>query len=282
MKPAAFDYIRADSTEEVVELLGTYGEDARILAGGQSLMAALNMRLTQPRVLVDISRIDELSRIRVSGGILTVGAAVTQAAVEAIVRNQNDIPLLAQAFPHLGHFQTRNRGTVCGSIAHADPSAELPLCLATLGGTVTLRSRRRRRSLPAGDFFHGVLTTAREADEVVESVQFPLAKKHARYGFCEVSMRHGDFAIAAVTAVVSSRSVRLGVGGVADRPWIEDIPAQSGSDLDAALEDLVWKLGAQDDQHASARYRRHLVRTLGRKLIAGLSSETMNQTDQDR
>ncbi len=272
MKPAAFDYIRADSSEEVVELLGEYGDDGRILAGGQSLIAALNMRLTQPRVLIDISRINDLSKIRVSGGILAIGAAVTQAAVEAIVRNQNDIPMLSQAFPHLGHFQTRNRGTVCGSIAHADPSAELPLCLATLGGGVNLRSRRRRRSLPAKDFFQGVLTTAREADEFVESVQFPLADKRTRYGFCEVSMRHGDFAIAALAASVSSKNVRLGVGGVSDRPWVEDLPAVSGIDLDAALEDLVWKLGAQDDQHASARYRRHLVRELGRKLVTGLAS----------
>ncbi len=272
MKPAAFDYIRADSTEEVVELLGEYGEDARILAGGQSLLAALNMRLTQPRVLIDISRIADLSRIRVSGGVLTVGAAVTQAAVEAIVQNQSHIPMLSQAFPHLGHYQTRNRGTVCGSIAHADPSAELPLCLATLGGVVRLRSQRRKRSLPARDFFQGVLTTAREPDELIVSVQFPLAQKQARYGFCEVSMRHGDYAIAALAAVVSARSVSLGVGGVSDRPWVEDLSVQTDADLDAALEDLVWKLGAQDDQHASARYRRHLVRKLGRKLIAGLRS----------
>jgi len=271
MKPVAFDYIRADSTEEVVDLLSEYGDDARVLAGGQSLMAALNMRLTQPRVLVDISRIAELSRIRVSGSELTVGAAVTQSVVEATIQGQNHVPLLAQAFPHLGHFQTRNRGTVCGSVAHADPSAELPLCLATLAGTVTLRSRKRRRNVTAKDFFQGVLTTAREADEVVESVQFPLAKKGARYGFQEVSMRHGDFAIVALAVSVSSRSVQLGIGGVADRPWVEDIPVQSGTDLDGAIEDLVWKLGAQDDQHASARYRRHLVRTLGRKLIAGLS-----------
>ena len=271
MKPAPFDYIRADSTEEIVQLLGDYGDDARILAGGQSLMAALNMRLTQPRVLIDISRVDDLSKMRVSAGVLTIGAAVTQAAVEAIAKNQNEIPMLSQAFPHLGHFQTRNRGTVCGSIAHADPSAELPLCLATLGGSVNLRSKRRRRSLPAKDFFQGVLTTAKEADEFVESVQFPLAKKQTRYGFWEVSMRHGDFAIAALAAAVSPQGVRLGVGGVADRPWVEDLPVGSSTDLEAALEDLVWKLGARGDQHASARYRRHLVRNLGRKLIAGLS-----------
>ena len=124
MKPAAFDYIRADTIDEVVQLLSQYGEDARILAGGQSLIVALNMRLTQPRVLIDISRVEALSGIKLTGTTMTVGAAVTQVAVERVVRDNNNFPLLAQAFPHLGHFQTRNRGTVCGSIAHADPSAE--------------------------------------------------------------------------------------------------------------------------------------------------------------
>ena len=272
MKPAAFDYIRADSTEEVVQLLAEYGEDARILAGGQSLMAALNMRLTQPRVLIDISRVEELARIRVSGKTMTIGAAVTQAAVEKIVQDQRSFPLLAQALPHLGHFQTRNRGTVCGSIAHADPSAELPLCLATLGGSVQLRSRRRRRSVPASEFFQGVLTTSREADELIESVQFPMARNQTRYGFVEFSMRHGDFALVALAGVVSDKGAQLGVGGVADRPWVETLPSTSGADLDSALDDLAWKLGAQDDQHASGKYRRHLVRKLGRTLIAGLSN----------
>ena len=267
MKPAAFDYIRAGSTDEILQLLAEYGEDARILAGGQSLMAALNMRLAQPRVLIDISRVEELSTIRVKRGWMQMGAAVTQRAVEMVVRDESTIPLLAQALPHLGHFQTRNRGTVCGSIAHADPSAELPLCLATLGGSVELRSRRRRRRIPAGEFFQGVLTTAREADELIESVRFPLANKQTRYGFVEFSMRHGDFALVALAAAVSGEEVRLGVGGVADRPWVETLPLTTGTDLDAALENLAWKLGAQDDQHASARYRRHLVRNMGAQLI---------------
>jgi 2-furoyl-CoA dehydrogenase FAD binding subunit len=270
MKPAAFDYIRAESTEEILHLLAEYGEDARILAGGQSLMAALNMRLTQPRVLIDISRVEALSTIRVNRGRMQLGAAVTQRATEMVVRDESTVPLLAQALPHLGHFQTRSRGTVCGSVAHADPSAELPLCLATLGGSVELRSRRRRRRIPAGEFFKGVLTTSRQPDELIESVRFPLADKHTRYGFVEFSMRHGDFALVALAATVSKDEVRLGIGGVADRPWVETLPTSSGTDLDAALEDLAWKLGAQDDQHASARYRRHLVRTLGAQLIKRL------------
>lgn len=277
MKPAPFDYIRADSTEEVVQLLSEYGEDARILAGGQSLMAALNMRLTQARVLIDISRIEALSGISVSGNTLTVGAAVTQAALEKVVRDDNCVPLLALAFPHLGHFQTRNRGTVCGSIAYADASAELPLCLATLGGIVRLRSRRRRRTLAAREFFRGVLTTAREADELIESVQFPLAAARTRYGFEEVSMRHGDFALVALAGMVSHSETRLGVGGVADRPWVEALPCNGGAGLEDALERLAWQLGARDDQHASARYRRHLVRHMGKALITRLVIENAGQ-----
>ena len=210
MKPAAFDYIRADTIDEVVQLLSQYGEDARILAGGQSLIAALNMRLTQPRVLIDISRVEALSGIKLTGTTMTVGAAVTQVAVERVVRDNNNFPLLAQAFPHLGHFQTRNRGTVCGSIAHADPSAELPLCLTTLDGVVKLRSARHTRTIPAREFFQGVLTTARNADEMIESVQFPAAKAETRFGFAEVSMRHGDFAIVALAAAVSGQEITLG------------------------------------------------------------------------
>ena len=271
MKPAAFDYIRADSADEVVQILAEYGDDARILAGGQSLMAALNMRLTQPKVLIDISRVQDLSNIQMGDGIVTIGAAVTQNALESAIQNQIAIPLLAQAFPHLGHFQTRNRGTVCGSIAHADPSAELPLCLASLSGRVNLRSPHRRRSVSASDFFLGVLTTARESDELIESVQFPTEKDGSRYGFREVSMRHGDYAVVALAAVVSENNVQLGIGGVADRPWVETLQAGSESDLDSTLNALAWKLEAQDDQHASAQYRRHLIRTLGKQLITELS-----------
>jgi 2-furoyl-CoA dehydrogenase FAD binding subunit len=269
MKPAAFDYIRADTADEVVQLLHQFGEDARILAGGQSLIPALNMRLTQPRILIDISSVTELSDISLANGAMSVGAAVTQSALESAI-DRESFPLLAQAMPHLGHFQTRNRGTVCGSIAHAEPSAELPLCLAAMDGWVSLRSTRGRRKVMASDFFLGVLTTVREADELIESVQFPVSDAQTGYAFAEVSMRHGDFAIVSLAVAVSRDTVTLGVGGVADHPWVETFSATDVNDLDAVLDALAWKLGAQDDQHASARYRRHLVRTLGRNLITGL------------
>lgn len=270
MKPAAFDYVRVDSADEAVALLAEHGDDARILAGGQSLMPILNMRLAQPKVLIDISRAGDLAAAAVADGMLSVGAAVTQACVEQRARLAQEVPLLAWSLPHLGHFQTRNRGTVCGSVAHADPSAELPLCLTALGGEVVLRSSARRRTVAADEFFRGTLTTAREPGELVEAVRFPLAREGVRYGFTEVAMRHGDFAIVALAAVVSASEIRLGVGGVADRPRVQGWPRLAGEDLDDALNRLAWDLEARDDQHATAKYRRHLVRMLGRRLIEGL------------
>jgi 2-furoyl-CoA dehydrogenase FAD binding subunit len=270
MKPAPFDYIQVECADEAVALLAEYGEEARILAGGQSLMPILNMRLAQPRVLIDIARTADLAQVRADSDALAVGAAVTQATVERRTGLMREVPLLAQAFPHLGHFQTRNRGTVCGSVAHADPSAELPLCLAVLGGEVVLRSSAGRRSLNAEAFFQGLLSTARQSNELVEEVRFPRARDGARYGFLEVAMRHGDFAIVALAAMVDQAQIRIGIGGVADRPWVESFVPMTGSDLDEALNQLAWDLGARDDQHASAAYRRHLVRTLGRKLLEGL------------
>ena len=269
MKPAPFDYLRAMTTREALDALADSGEDARVLAGGQSLMAVLNMRLAQPRVLVDISRTDELDSIRLdpSAQHLVVGAAATQGSVEWRPTLNEEVPLLALAFPFISHFQIRNRGTVCGSVAHADPSAELPLVLAALGGEVMLRSVKRKRVLDAQAFFQGMLMTAREPDELVEAVRFPLRKPGERYAFAEFSARHGDFAMVACAAVVTDRSIRLAVGGVADRPVVEQWPRLEGDDLRGALNDFSWKLGAQDDAHVSATYRRHLVRQLGWRVV---------------
>ena len=177
-----------------------------------------------------------------------------------------EVPLLALAFPHITHFQIRNRGTVCGSIAHADPSAELPLVLTVLAGEVVLRSARGTRVVAAEDFFLGVLTTAREPDELVEEVRFPLRRDGCGYGFAEMAQRHGDFAIAACACVAGSGEIRLGVAGVSNQPRLARWPGLSGSDLDTALNDFAWGIEARDDPHASAQYRRHLVRHLGRRV----------------
>lgn len=273
MKPASFEYIRIDSAEEACALLAEYGDDARILAGGQSLVTVLNMRLAQPKLLLDISRSMPFDYTRIADGKLAIGAAATQASVEWRVHLAREVPILAQAFPNISHFQIRNRGTVCGSVAHADPSAELPLCLALLDGEVALRSRRGARVLKAGDFFQGMLMTARQADELVEEVRYPLAGTGTGYAFEEFSSRHGDFAIVACAAAVNGQSIRLAVGGVADRPRVIALPRLAGNALDDALNDFAWALEARDDPHASAAYRRHLVRHIGRRVIeqAGLS-----------
>jgi 2-furoyl-CoA dehydrogenase FAD binding subunit len=271
MKPAPFDYVRVDSVDEAAAILADLGDEARVLAGGQSLMAILNMRLAQPGTLVDIHRATDLAGFRIEDGRLVVRAAVTQAAFGRHPELAQSLPLVAQALPHIGHWQTRNRGTVCGSIAHADPSAELPLCLATLGGDVVLRAASGRRTLGAAEFFAGMLQTARAPTELVEEVRFPVARPGERQAFTEIAMRHGDFAIVALAAVVDSAGIRLGVGGVADRPHVACWPRLAGAALDDALNELAWALGARDDHHASAAYRRHAVRTLGKRLIEGLT-----------
>jgi 2-furoyl-CoA dehydrogenase FAD binding subunit len=150
MKPAAFDYLCPETPEEALAALAAAGEEARLLAGGQSLMAMLNMRLAQPRLVIDIGRLEALRYIRTEGDALVVGAAATQASLQDRPSLAEDAPLLALALPSVGHYQTRNRGTVCGSVAHADPSAELPLCLVALGGEVVLRSAPAARSRPTG------------------------------------------------------------------------------------------------------------------------------------
>ena len=217
MKPHPFDYVRADTVDEATELLAQHGDEARVLAGGQSLLAMLNLRLLEPAVLIDIARISELSEIREVGGKVEVGAAVTQNRLLAWPGLKAKLPLLAVAMPFVGHFQTRNKGTVCGSIAHADPSSEIPLSLATLQGEVVLRSRSGTRVLPASEFQRGMLMTARRPDELVTAVRFPI-QTSGRVAFREVARRHGDFAIVAIAAVANGNKVRLGVGGMAGRP----------------------------------------------------------------
>lgn len=267
MKPAAFDYVRVDTADEAVHLLAEQGDDARILAGGQSLMAILNMRLATPSLLIDISRSEAMASTASGSDGLRIGAAVTQAAVEWRSSLASEAPLLDLAFPHISHFQIRNKGTVCGSIAHADPSAELPLCLLALQGDVVLRSVKKSRTVSADAFFTGMLSTSRAADELLESVRFPAPRAGERFGFTEYAIRHGDYAMCAVAAVVTDQRIRLAVGGIADRPVAREWDALDGTALDDALNEFAWALDAQDDAHVSASARRHLVRRLGRNAV---------------
>lgn len=265
MKPAAFDYVRAESIGEVLETLGKEGGDARIIAGGQSLMAMLNMRLAKPRTLIDIMRATELDRIETKADRVTIGAGVRQAALLAWPKLAKTLPLISQALPWTGHEQTRSRGTICGSVAHADPSAEMPLMMIALGGEVHLRNVKKRRRLSAKDFFAGMMATGRANDELIEAVSFPTGV--TRCAFREVARRHGDFAIVACAAVAIPGGVRLAVGGVADVPTARDWSHLEGSSLDDALNAFAYELEARDDVHATARYRRDLVRSIGRDLV---------------
>lgn len=267
MKPKSFTYMRPANIEEAVQALGRLHEDARVLAGGLSLVPMMNFRLVETRFLIDISALAPLAYVRERPGEIEIGATATQADVLTWPKLGELVPLLRAAMPHIGHFQTRSRGTVCGSIAHSDPSSELPLCLAVLGGSVVLQSARGTRVLSAEEFQIGMLATARQADEAVVAVRFPIRKPGAGYAFAEMAQRHGDFAICAVAAIVSGKTMRLGVGGVADKPTVHEWSGLADGEIDDALNDFAWDLGGTDDIHASAAYRRELVRRLGRRVI---------------
>jgi len=268
MKPRRFDYVRPDTVAEALALLAEHGDAAKVLAGGQSLMAMLNLRLLEPTVLIDIARLAELDTIKMAGDKVEVGAAVIQNRLKDWPELAAKLPLLAKALPFVGHFQTRNKGTVCGSIAHADPSSELPLALAVLGGEVVLRSRDGIRLVAAGDFHQDMLTTARQPDELITAVRFPVAAGRG-VAFREMARRHGDFAIIAVAATVEDNSaVRLGVGGMAGRPMVRQIALEGGHAVGEAVGRWAEELGGLEDMHASAAMRRDVFRRLGPRVIA--------------
>ena len=267
MKPALFSYIRAETLDEVSAALREHGPEARVIAGGQTLVPMLSMRLARPAFLVDLMRIKELSAITTDNEALVIAAAVRQGATLARPTLANEVPLLSAVLPWVGHFQTRARGTICGSVAHADPSAEIPLCLVALAGEIRLRSKRKARRVPAEAFFTGMMATEKGDDEFIEAVAFPKRRAGAGYAFAEVGRRHGDFAIVACAAMVEASRLRLAVAGVADRPVARDLPVLDGAALADALNEFAWELEAGDDVHATARYRRDLVRRLGRKVL---------------
>jgi len=267
MKPAPFDYLRIETIDEALEALHQEGGDARIIAGGQSLMPMLAMRLARPKLLVDIMHVDALRRIDDDGKTLRIGAAVRQETLERHAELARRQPLLSSALAWVGHAQTRARGTICGSVAHADPSAELPLSLITLGGSVHLRTRKKRRTLAATEFFTGMMATAKADNEMIEAVSFPTAVAGTGYAFAEVGRRHGDFAIVACAAMVDAGKATLGIGGVADVPAVRTLPLPDAPDFTDALNQYAWDLDARDDLHATGRYRRDLIRQLGRRTI---------------
>jgi CO/xanthine dehydrogenase FAD-binding subunit len=270
MKPAPFDYVRPGSLAEACQLLAA-DEDARVIAGGQTLVPMLAMRLARPATLVDILRLTELAGIREEAGAVVVGATTRQARAEADPLIRASVPMLARVLPWVGHPPTRNRGTIGGSIANADPSAEIPLVAVTLGAEIVLATTDGQTSMPADDFFIGPMLTSINPGDCVSAVRFPVwPHKRIGVGFFEVSARRSDFAFAAAAAQVALDEegrcvdVALGVGGVGDRPLRLDVASLVGGRLDsAAVAEAVnvasAELDATSDLHASAAYRRRVA-----------------------
>lgn len=276
MKAAPFEYTRAASVAETCELLSQHGDGAKLVAGGQSLVPMMAMRLARPRWLVDINEIASLKFVAVGKDAARTGACTRQRVLERDEALSARVPLLAQALAWVGHVQTRIRGTAGGSLAHADPSAELPLVAQTLAARIALRSVKGARTLPAGDFFAGPMATAIRPDECLEEIQWPIwPEQRTGSAFTEIGIRHGDFAIVAAAAQIAldadGRCVRaaLGLGGVAGTPlaFPRITTRLVGTKLeDDALQDAAEAAAAAcepgSDLHATAEYRRHLARVL--------------------
>lgn len=253
MKPSPLRLLRPDTVEEALQLLAAHGEAARPIAGGQTLVPMLNLRVAAPAVLVDLNRVAALAGIRREDGWLHIGAMTRQKTLLEDPRIAEAAPLLAMAAHHIGHAQTRNRGTIGGSLAHADPAAELPLVMAVLDAMLTLRDAGATRQVPARDFVRGALTTALRPGEILASIAVPVAPPGTRAAFRELARRHGDFAIVAVAAQRTPRGTRIGIGGLADRPLV------------ATAGDVAARIASADslsDLQASAGYRRHLASVL--------------------
>ena len=275
MKPAAFEYRRAESLDDALVLLEEGGPDAKPLAGGQSLTPLLNMRLLRPSLLVDLNGIDGLDGIEITNGSVRIGALVRQSALgSALVRDRS--PLLAECAPLIGHFVTRNRGTVGGSIAHADGGAELPVALVALGGTVVARSRSGEREVPAEEFFVTNFTTSLAPGELVTHTIWPAASSGWGYAFEELAQRRGDFALAIVACALRVEAgqvaeARLCLGAVTDRPTLVEVPL-AGRALDAeaartAAEAARAAVEPFGTMHASPEYLRHITGVLTERAL---------------
>jgi CO/xanthine dehydrogenase FAD-binding subunit len=281
MKPAPFEYFAPADLPEALDLLAQYGDEAKILAGGQSLMPLLNMRLARPRVVIDINRISDLDYIAPGvDGALTIGALTRQRAIERSVVVQTHHPMLAAAMPYIGHFQIRNRGTVGGSIVHADPAAELPALSLALEAQLVLQSATQRRVIDAADFFLTYLTTAIEPVEMLTEIRLPAGGSQWQWGFQEVCRREGDFALVGAVAMLrlgddavcqAARLTMFGVGGMPVRLGMveEMLSGRQINDrrLDEVSNVVAAALDPDSDLHASAEYRQEVGGVVARRAL---------------
>jgi len=282
MKAPSFAYARPDSLAEALGLLASHGEAARVLAGGQSLLASLNMRLSSPELLVDVTGLRELSGIRVSGGALRIGALTRHCEIERSAEVARHVPLLAQAVPHVAHVAIRNAGTLGGSLALADPAAEFPACALALEATLVIAGPRGERRVAARDFFRGLYSTALEPQELLLAAEFPLLEPGYRSAFLELARRHGDYAIVGVAAhgrveggrFSDLRLAYLGVGATAVRAQRAaaalEGKAYGPQTIAAAQAALGEELDPSPDLYHSAATKLHLARVLTGRALAAL------------
>jgi carbon-monoxide dehydrogenase medium subunit len=275
VKPAPFAYTKAKTLKEAVTLLAKHKDDARLLAGGQSLIATLNMRLSAPDLLIDINGIKNLNGITKKGKYVEIGALARHAQVEHSDVIAKHAPLITLAMPHIGHPAIRNRGTFGGSIAFADPAAELPACLLALGGEIDIAGPRGKRKVKADAFFKGLFETALRPQEMITTIRIPAADKATRVGFAELARRHGDYAIVGLAASARGNGkgladVRLAYFGVGDTPVRarKAEAALAAGDVDAAVKAL--DLDPHDDVQATAKTKKHLAGVLLRRVAKQL------------
>ena len=282
MKAPAFDYVRATSLPQVFGLLLQHGDAARLLAGGQTLVATLNMRLSEPALLIDINALDALRGITLAAGSLRIGALVTHAEIEASALVAQHAPLLAQAAPHIAHRAIRNLGTLGGSLAYADPAAEWPACARALDAVLVLVSAHGERRVPAADFFQGLYTTALRPDELLAACEIPMLAADERQHFDELARRHGDYAITGLAARAVWRGgrlhgLRLAYLGLEDRPVrvprteaLMEGQAPTDALLQQALQTLRSELQPMADLTHSAETKRHLAGVLAQRALRRL------------
>jgi aerobic carbon-monoxide dehydrogenase medium subunit len=281
MKAAAFAYQRATSVDNALELLCAHGDRAKVLSGGQSLIPAMNLRLIAPDLIVDIGGLVELRGVVLQGTILRIGALTRHVDILKSPEIAAGAPLLREAVAQIAHPAIRNRGTIGGSLAHADPASELPACLLALNGIVIARGREGERRIAAADFFRGIFQTALAADELLVAVELPIVGRGSANFFQEFARRHGDFAIAGVAAHATVErdtfsDLRMGFFGVGDRPVLAmaasrllKIPVAPAL-VSIACDEFGAELDPQEDQQASSAMRRHLAKILFARCVAAL------------
>src|SRR5215831_14578804 len=279
MKPVAFKYFSPHTVDDALDLLVTHGEEGKILAGGQSLVPAMNFRLARPANLIDINRIDALDFVREEGGVLRIGALARHARFEAPVVSGALSMLLPRVARHIGHLPIRSRGTFCGSIAHADPASEWCLLAATLDAELVIISRRGQRNVRPNEYFVGALTTTLDPDELITEIRLPLLNEAWRTGFAEFSRRAGDYALAMCAVFLRFEDgrvveARIGIGGATERPLRITAAEAVLTGTDATPEVLreAENIAAEtidplEDIHASAAFRRDLVRAMLRRAL---------------